>query len=244
MFRILVYKSLNVIIGKPIRVLKTMLHENQPNDIINFYQALNEISMKDSAAYAYEHFNYAIPFKTKEKFWDFCIDKCKILEKNNNKIIVECGVWKGYSINYFARKLPNTPIYGFDSFMGLKEDWHGYGPTSGYFSTGGVMPKVRSNVTLIKGWFNDTLPIFYKENKSKQIGILHLDADTYNSTKLALVHSLKNVIKGTIIIFDEFYGYPNWRSHEFKAWSEFSKKNKIKFKYIAYTNRQVAIQVL
>ena len=37
--------------------------------------------------------------------------------------IFEFGVYKGGTINYLAHKMPNSIIYGFDSFQGLPEDW-------------------------------------------------------------------------------------------------------------------------
>jgi hypothetical protein len=49
---------------------------------------------------------------------------------------------------------------------------------------------------------------------------------------------------GTIIIFDEFFGYTNYQAHEIKAWLEFVEKNHIEFEYIGYTQMQVAVQIL
>ena len=54
----------------------------------------------------------------------------------------------------------------------------------------------------------------------------------------------KNLGKGTIIIFDEFIGYPGFKLHEFKAWLEFVDSVRIQFQYIAYTDMQVAIELL
>jgi hypothetical protein len=80
-------------------------------------------------------------------------------------------------------------------------------------------------------------------NHSK-IQILHLDADTYKPTAYVLKTLSKNLAAGTIIIFDEYFGYPNFRSHEFKAWNEFVVSAGINFRYIGYTEMQVAIEIL
>jgi len=54
----------------------------------------------------------------------------------------------------------------------------------------------------------------------------------------------KNLGAGTIIIFDEYFGYPNFRLHEFKAWKEFVNSTGIKYRYIGYSEQQVAVEIL
>jgi len=53
----------------------------------------------------------------------------------------------------------------------------------------------------------------------------------------------KNLAKGTVVIFDEYFGYPNFRSHEFKAWRELMESTDLKYDYIGYTEFQVAVEV-
>ena len=50
----------------------------------------------------------------------------KSLKNNNdpNLLYLEFGVWKGESINLLSKY--TKKIYGFDSFEGLKDDWHGF----------------------------------------------------------------------------------------------------------------------
>lgn len=159
-------------------------------------------------------------------------------------LIAEFGVWKGESINFFARESPNSLIYGFDSFEGLEEDWYGFRLTRGTFSTNGRLPEVEPNVILIKGWFEETVPKFVKEIGDMKLRIVHMDADTYKPTSFVLRSIRKNLATGSIIIFDEFFGYENWQLHEFKAWHELVKESGLNFKYIAYTEMQVAVQII
>jgi len=63
------------------------------------------------------------------------------------------------SINRIATYYPKTPIFGFDSFEGLPEDWSGPW-IKGSFDMNGNLPRVHPNVQLIKGWFDDTIPEF------------------------------------------------------------------------------------
>ena len=90
------------------------------------------------------------------------------------------------------------------------------------FNLQGQLPKVESNVTLIKGWFNETLPSFLKEHP-EPVALVHIDSDIYSSAKYIL--ETIPLQDGTIVIFDEFFGYPEWRNGEYKAWNEFLDKH-------------------
>ena len=135
--------------------------------------------------------------------------------------------FSGRTINSIADKLPSRKIYGFDSFEGLPEEWKrdDGGFAAGCFHTHGDLPKVRSNVELIKGWFNETLPTFKSgltqtEDENK-IALLHIDCDLYSSTKTVFDELGHLITKDTIIVFDKLFNYPNAESHELLALYEF-----------------------
>ena len=107
-----------------------------------------------------------------------------------------------------------------DSFEGLKGDWYGSDAPSGTFGLGGQPPKVISNVTLVKGWFDNTLPIFLSGHPGV-FSFLHLDADTFEWTALVL-----DLIKDRIAN-DEYIGLPNWQKGEFLAWQQFCERPRV-----------------
>jgi len=193
-------------------------------------------AISESADYAEQNMKSAIMFNTREQLWDFSIRKIKF-----NGLVGEFGVFEGYSINNFARKLPQK-IYGFDSFEGLQEDWAGWVLTKGSFDLGGVTPKVRKNVQLIKGWFDKTLPDFLQLH-TENFSLIHIDCDTYEATKSALYYLNPRIIEGTVIIFDEYFSYRGWQLGEHKAWKEFVTENTLKYDYIGFSSDQVAIIV-
>ena len=158
-------------------------------------------------------------------------------------VILEFGVFEGTSINYFANKLPGHKIYGFDSFKGLKEDWNGTQHLAGMFDRKGKLPRVESNVILVDGWFDETLPSFIENNKD-DFCFIHFDADTYKSTKFLLGQLANKIKANSILVFDEYIGFPGWRHGEYKAWQEFVKYSNIKYEYLAFSNQQVAIIVI
>ena len=69
-----------------------------------------------------------------------------------------------------------------------------------------------------------------------------MDMDTYTPTKYALNKIKPFLQKGSIILFDEFYGFPDWQNHEYKALKETFKEEE--YKYFAFGNRQVSIEIL
>jgi hypothetical protein len=169
----------------------------------------------------------------------------KFASSNRVGTYLEFGVFEGYSINFFARNLNGFDFFGFDSFEGLEENWYGHpGYEKGTFSLLGVLPKVEDNVVLIKGWFEATVPNFLQGFTQTGDLIVHLDADTFKPTKFLLEALKSNLKRGTIIIFDEYYGYPNWRAHEYKAFQEFVRAGHLCYRYIAVTPMQVAIEIL
>ena len=201
---------------------------------------LFERAVKDSADYAEQNMKDALLFfdESKESMWRYCLKQIKF-----NGIFAEFGVFNGKSINYLSSLLPNYKFYGFDSFTGLKEDWSGWEWSQGDFSLNGVMPEVNNNVELIPGYFDESLPDWLSKNNGP-FAFINIDCDTDESTKTVLNLLGKNrIVKGTVIIFDEYFGYNNWRSHEFKAWQEFVLNNDIKYKYLALNHLQVGIIV-
>jgi len=199
---------------------------------------LNERVLRSSAAFIEANSSKAMIFSTRAKFWDYGISRA-----DKQMIFAEFGVSWGKSINHFAKKLPDkTIMYGFVSFEALKEDFTGTSFTRGTFSTYGKLPKVPKNVNLIRGWFQDTLPTFLAKIQGN-FGFVHLDADTYESTKLVLELLGNRISSGCIVMFDEYLGVPNWENHEHKAWTEFATSKKIRYEYIAFAPQGAMVRI-
>ena len=162
--------------------------------------------------------------------------------------ILEFGVYQGGTINFIAERFPHKLIYGFDSFEGLPEDWNiSYKEKfnkhkKGYFAVDNI-PEVKSNVTLVKGFFDTSLPKWLEENNLKQISLLHVDSDLYSSAKIIFDNLNKYIVEGTIIIFDEFYPwgrkrYETWEQHEYKAFCEWIDTYNREFEVLYRNNHQ------
>src|SRR5262249_28630767 len=156
-------------------------------------------------------------------------------------LICEFGVWRGTTINFIG-SLTSQKIYGFDSFEGLPERWR-TGVEKGRFRLG-RLPKVASHAELIKGWFNESLPPLLA-GLTGRAAFLHVDCDLYSSTKTILELFRDRITPGTIIVFDEFFNYPGWRSGEFKAFQEFIAATGHGFAWLGYCHyhEQVAVRI-
>lgn len=159
-------------------------------------------------------------------------------------LFMEFGVARGKSIRWIAEKAPKKIIHGFDSFEGIPEAWNGN--IAGTFHRRGKLPKVPENVKLHIGMFDETLPTFMENHDNDDIAFLHVDCDLYSSTKTIFDITGEHIKTGTIILFDDYYNYPNWKKHEFRGFKEFVEENKIQYEHIAYsvTGQQVAVRIL
>lgn len=157
-------------------------------------------------------------------------------------LTLECGVYFGRSLRLIAAKTPG-PVHGFDSFQGLPEAWHDNEP-AGAYTTAGRVPGIADNVTLHAGWFQDTLPPFFAHH-SGPIRLLHVDCDLYSSTRTVLEHAYAGLVPGSLLVFDDFLGYPGYEQHEFRAFGEFASARKVGWELVAacLMGREVAIRI-
>ena len=161
-------------------------------------------------------------------------------DKHKEGFYLEFGVWKGDSTNFFSKYVKK--LYAFDSFEGLREDWLGRHVAKGHFNLNKKIPKLKSNIEPIVGFVQDTLDDFLKKHNPK-INFVHLDMDTYPSTKYALERLKPFLNKDAIIIFDELYNYAGWKDGEYKALKEVFKDDEYIFKAFNVLGGQVVIQI-
>ncbi|TMM31355.1 macrocin O-methyltransferase [Polaribacter aestuariivivens] len=172
---------------------------------------------------------------------------------NQNQIngsIVECGVWKGGSIMAGLYKLKNLndesrDIYLYDTFEGMSEPLEidksirGESATNAFKSQDQVWDRIEclspleevvenvnsvgyssEKINFIKGKVEDTIN---KTNAPKEIAILRLDTDWYESTKHELEMLFPKLAKGGVLIIDD---YGHWQGCK-KAVDEYFSKNNI-----------------
>lgn len=158
-------------------------------------------------------------------------------------LTLECGVYFGRSLRIIASQTASD-VHGFDSFEGLPETWNVNEP-AGAYSTGGRLPsKMPANVVLHQGWFESTLPDFFAATPG-EIRLLHIDCDLYSSTRTVLQCANARLVPGSVLLFDDFLGYPGYEQHELRAFEEFVDEAKVGWEVIAgcLLGREVAIRI-
>jgi Methyltransferase domain len=155
---------------------------------------------------------------------------------------LEFGVFTGGTIRYMARRIGRRTIHGFDSFEGLPEAWSGFNLGGKAFDRKGRLPRVPDNVVLHRGYFDASLPKWLDEHPGP-IAFMHLDCDLYSSTKTILKLTAPRLVPGTVILFDEYFNFPNWEQHEFKAFQEFVAEHRVKYTYLAFARQQAAVRI-
>jgi predicted O-methyltransferase YrrM len=163
----------------------------------------------------------------------YSLDKCRI-----PGLYLEFGVYQGSSINIIANHIPLQRIYGFDSFYGLPEGM--LGAPAGTFNQNGNLPDVASNVTLVPGLFEDTLPSFTKDT----VSFMHIDCDLYSSTKCILDHFKNHIVRGTVIVFDEFQGLPGLEDHEYRAFVEFINETGKDYRVLSMVEDSIQLSIM
>lgn len=197
-----------------------------------------QVAREDAARFANEELLAVEAFPDKLALLSHALEQ---VGPESTGFFAEFGVYKGQTVNHVATRTDRT-VHGFDSFDGLPENWR-EGFEKGHFDMDGL-PKVRDNVVLHKGWFNETLPGF-REAVTGPAAFLHLDADLYSSTRTVLEMLADRIGPGTVIVFDEYAGYPGWQQGEFRAFEEFVAENGVAFEYIGWvpSGEQVAVKI-
>jgi O-methyltransferase len=148
--------------------------------------------------------------------------------------IVDCGVWNGGSTILMSVAAPSRPIWAFDSFEGMPEAGE-FDPELAHELTGearGSEAKLRQgmeqfssakDLRVAKGWFDDTFPRFAQE--IGPIALLHVDADWYESVKLALETFYPRLAPGGYCAVDDYNFWPGTRRavDEFRAGSQITE---------------------
>ena len=198
----------------------------------------NILASVSSAQYFLQHMLLAENLIDRESLIRFAMERCSA-----EGMVLEFGVYMGLSLRVIAGCTPE-PVYGFDSFQGLPEDWTRQ-QKKGRFDLEGKLPKFEEpNVRLVRGRFDETLPAFLAQHPGP-VRFLHIDCDLYSSAATVFAHVGTRIASGSVILFDEYFNYPGWEQHEFRAFQEFVTGAGLEYSYIGFAsgNQSVAVKV-
>jgi hypothetical protein len=195
------------------------------------------ISGYESTRYYIDHMHQAQVFNTPRHLYAWALEQRRIAG-----LVLEFGVASGRTLTQIAEACAGQTVYGFDGFKGLPEAWK-FGRGEGAFARE-APPAVPANAELVIGWFADTLPAFVAAHP-QPVSYLHVDCDLYSSTMDILRHLGPHLAPGSVVAFNEYFNYPGWQHHEYKAWQEWVAASGARYRYLACNARhqQVAAVV-
>ncbi len=204
-------------------------------DLFSISRARQRIALESSAKLVNRVMASAARLPGRNELLRFALEKVEV-----SGLYLEFGVATGATINLIAPLVPER-IYGFDTFEGLPEAWGGYMPRGSFKQA--VIPTVDSKVELVVGLFSNTLPDFLSGHP-EQVAFLHIDCDLYSSTKSVFGALADRIVPNSIIVFDEYFNYPEWEEGEYKAFCEFLAERGLSCSYIGYSDsQQVAVRI-
>lgn len=198
--------------------------------------AADQAAARDSAALVHEQMLTAERFADPYRTLEYALSRT-----SGSGMALEFGVYSGTTMKMISSALAGRDVYGFDSFEGLPEPWR-TGFDAGHFDVD-KLPDVGS-AELVVGWFDETLPDFLADHPGP-VTFLHVDSDLYSSARTVLELVGPRLEPGSIVVFDEYFNYPGWQQHEYRAWQEHVERTGLEYSYLAYTydNEQVVIRI-
>ena len=175
--------------------------------------------------------------------------------------IVECGVYKGASLSRFIKfreileNSSSKKIIAFDAFGKFPKTNYNLGKierknfikeasSDKSVSLREYIKLLKSqnlynNIELIKGDVHRTLKKYKNKNPHLRLSLLHVDVDLYESTKIYLEELFPLVMRGGIVILDDY----NKFAGASKAIDDFFKTMKLQIKKFPYCGSVSFVEV-
>jgi O-methyltransferase len=158
----------------------------------------------------------------------------ELIQRDIKGVFVECGVWRGgcslamLLAQRYQWGRVQRPVYMLDGFEGLPPVTPRDGPLAAQWKNGSdpanyfdnckaSLEELKASVeamgfgsedcTIVPGWFKDTVPLIAEELKSRNIALLRLDGDWYDSTLVCLEHFAPLVSEGGVVVLDDYYAW-------------------------------------
>ena len=167
--------------------------------------------------------------------------------------IIECGVFKGASLSRFIKfrslfeNVYSKKIIAFDIFGKFpdtkyekgKEERNAFVREAGENSISKnrlsfILEKLNlnQNIELVEGDIPETVPEYMLKNPHQRISLLHVDVDLYESTKVCLEVFFPLVVRGGIVILDDYGAFAGAN----KAIDEYFVDKDIKIQKLSYSS--------
>jgi hypothetical protein len=195
-----------------------------------------------------ENFPSVYLFSSRRSIQNHTVKLLKRQDSTGGGLVLEFGVYKGASLRFWGNNL-NNQVFGFDSFEGLAETFGGIDSSTKFLRQGKKPRRIGKNSHLIVGRVENTLENFLKEHpvsglneeENGRIRFCHFDMDVYEPTKYVLERIKSRLQPGSLLLFDEFIGNPNWKHSEYKALKETLEDTR--YEWVAFGPNQALLRI-
>jgi O-methyltransferase len=122
--------------------------------------------------------------------------------------VIECGVYKGGSLELIAKLNPGTDVFGIDSFTGLPDTAKDYEfhkqsdfDDVNYLGIAGYFKMLYTHVKILKGLIPAVFDYF---DANIRFRFCHIDLDLYESITDALNFFVPRMVNGGVILLDDY----------------------------------------
>ena len=156
---------------------------------------------------------------------DNTLDQRRVLWRTGAALAI-AGDWAEFGCGRSTAELlalmpQDSRLHCFDSEKGLPEPWPRGTDIKPAGSYAQPIPSGDPRAVKRPGWYEDTVLGW----NPGTLGLIHIDCDIYSSTITALNGCTAFCRAGTVLVFDELYGYPTYADHEWKAVNEWLDAN-------------------
>jgi predicted O-methyltransferase YrrM len=236
--------------GLPLRIARRSPWKDVGLDLVGEFRGVRTVARlrrrpewlaadRTAREFLREHMRSSISFSSRWALLEYAIRKARPVGD-----FLEFGVYRGSSLRYIARSVgPGARVIGFDSFLGLPETWAAGGVVvpRGSFQPRAI-PSPPPNATLVAGWFEETVPRFVAQ-EAPSPSFVHIDSDLYSSARTVLENLGPMMRPGTVIVFDEFLGFPGWAEGEARALREAEAKFGWELEYFGFVDDKVGVSL-
>jgi tetratricopeptide (TPR) repeat protein len=172
-------------------------------------------------------------------------------------IVAIFGVGTARSVRMTKEILPlRQTLHGFDVFDTASSDSRGrskpplaWSATTAGASAGALPQNLGEGSEAIQfhvGWFHETIrPFWQSQGPRAFLAYANINCARYSATLDVLEALHGRIGPGTVLVFEEYLGFPTWRFDEFRAWRECCKRFGWKYEYLAFSlrTRQAVVRI-
>ena len=221
------------------RAYRKILYSFYANDL---WIDLRLHAKREAVEYIIAHMNEAMVLPDRLDLLKFALGRAPA-----EGLVLEFGVEKGASLRHLAgltaRQGPHAKCMGSTVSRGCRGIGAGPRRALARFRCAAGCRKCRPMPSCMSAGSTRPCRFFWRKMRSA-CALVHVDCDIYISTVTIFEQLRGRIVPGTVIVFDEYFNYPGWRAHEYKAFQEFIATSGLGYRYLGFSAEKGHVAVV